>query len=418
MLAALCLGAMAQDESETASLRNEIEEELTGNILPFWTRNAADPQGGFYGVITREGKGVHEAAKGAVLGSRELWTFSYAYRLYGKTEHKALADRLQQYFIENFIDKTYGGVYWTLNPDGTPKETVKQTYALAYAIYGLAEHFRATGNVESLNQAINLFCTLEEKVHDHDRGGYLELLERDFTRAQKHGFVENMEATKTMNTHIHVLEAYTTLYKVWRDDALRECLRELIGILETRLYDQKRSHLILFCDDDWNPLDEVDSYGHDIETSWLLCEAAETLGDDTITNRIHRQAVRMVDVAISEGMGSDGSMIYEKNRRGVSRQRQWWPHCETVIGCINAWQITGDRKYFDQAVTTWQFIKNHFIDKEYGEWFREVIPEAGAGGNSAGNATPNTRLPKASLWNCPYHNSRMCYELKQRLNNH
>lgn len=409
-MALLCLACMAQDNDERASLRNEIEKELTGNILPFWVKHTSDPSGGFYGVITREGKGVHEAPKGAILGARLLWTFSQAYRLYGYSEYKVMADSMQQYFINNFIDKRYGGVYYTLTPDGAALDDTKQTYAHAFAIYGLAEHFRATGDTRSLNKAIDIFCTLEEKVHDHERGGYQEMLARDFSKTSVKGVDGHPGATKTMNTHIHLLEAFTTLYKVWPDESLSLCLKELIGILENRLYSPKTGHLLLYCDDDWNVLEEVDSYGHDIETSWLICEAAEALGDDDITARIRKQAVKMVDVAMKEGMKADGSVIYEKNSHGVEQRMSWWPQCEAVIGCINAWQITGKRKYFDQAVKTWRFIRDNFVDREYGGWFNEL--EAAPGNQSM---SPNTRTPKGSMWNCPYHNSRMGFEMLWRL---
>ena len=405
-----CFACWAQDNTEKANLRNEIETELTENILPFWLKNTADPCGGFYGMITREGKGMHEAPKGAILGARLLWTFSQAYRLYGYSEYKALADRLQQYYIDNFIDKRYGGVYWNVTPDGAAYEDIKQTYAHAFGIYGLAEHFRATGDIHSLNAAIDIFCTLEENVHDHKRGGYQEMLARDFSKISAKGVDGHPGATKTMNTHIHLLEAFTTLYKVWPDESLRDCLKELIGILETKLYNPKTGHLLLYCDDDWNVLEEVDSYGHDIETSWLLCEAAEALGDEDITARIRKQAVKMVDVAIKEGMKADGSMLYEKNAHGIEQRMSWWPQCEAVIGCINAWQITGNRKYFDQALKTWHFIRNNFVDKEYGGWFNEL--EAVTGSSCP---TPNTKTPKGSMWNCPYHNSRMGFEMLWRL---
>lgn len=396
---------MAQNTAEKTNLKNEVEREVKENILAFWLKNAPDPYGGFYGEISREGKGNHDASKGAVLGARILWTFSSAYRIYGYSEYKALADRAQAYFLEHFVDKRYGGVYWTVTPDGAADDDLKQTYAQAFAIYGFSEHFRATGNESSLQAAIGIYRTLEEKVHDVKKGGYQEVLARDFTKTNTKGVDGRQGPTKTMNTHIHLLEAYTTLYKVWPNEKLRENLKELIGILESKLYNPKTGHLILYCDDDWNSLAEADSYGHDIETSWLLCEAAEALGDEAVLKRVVEQAVKMVDVAIKEGLNPNGSMILEKNAKGLDHHLQWWPQCETVIGCINAWQITGARKYFDQAVKTWHFIRDNFVDKEYGEWYRNLTEDF----------IPVTSDPKGSLWNCPYHNGRMGFELLHRL---
>ncbi len=405
IFAATLLLGVAQTSAEKMNLRNEIEKDLTGNILPFWLKHASDPNGGFYGEISREGKGNPATPKGAIMGARVLWTFSTAYRLYGNSDYKAMADRVQQYYIDNFIDKRYGGVFWTVDPDGGPDNDIKQTYAQAYAIYGLAAHFRATGDEKSLDAAIGIFRTLEEKVHDHAKGGYREVLARNFSKTDSKGVDGRIGPTKTMNTHIHVLEAFTTLYKVWPDASLRDCLQELIGILENKLYSPRTGHLLLFCDDDWNVLEEVDSYGHDIETSWLLCEAAQALGDDAITARIKKQAVKMVDVAMKEGLNAHGSMILEKNSKGIDRRLQWWPQCETIIGCINAWQITGNRKYFDQAAKTWQFVRDNFVDKQYGEWYRNLTPDF----------KPVVNEAKGSLWNCPYHNSRVGFELADRL---
>ena len=399
------LVGLAQGITEKTNLRNEVEKEVKENILAFWLKNASDPYGGFYGVISREGKGNHDAPKGAVLGARILWTFSSAYRIYGYSDYKALADRVQQYYIEHFIDKIHGGVFWTVTSDGYADQDIKQTYAHAFAIYGLAEHFKATGDERSLNAAIGIYRTIEEKVHDHKKGGYQEVLARDFSKVGRTGVDGRQGPTKTMNTHIHLLEAYTTLYKVWPNEALRENLKELIGILESKLYNPKTGHLILYCDDDWNSLAEADSYGHDIETSWLLCEAAEALGDEAVIARIRKQALKMVDVSIKEGLNPNGSMIMEKNARGLDRNMQWWPQCETVIGCINAWQITGERKYFDQAVKTWHFIQDYFVDKEYGEWYRNLTEDF----------KPVLSDPKGSIWNCPYHNGRMGFELLLRL---
>lgn len=395
----------AQSEAEKASLLKEIETDLTENILPFWTENSIDPEGGFHGVITNSGEAVAGSPKGGVLNSRILWTFSKAYGIYGLEEYKMMADRAQREFIDRFIDPAYGGVYWMINPDGSIKDGTKQTYCLAYGIYGLSEHFRVTGNRESLDAAIGIFRTLEDIVHDKTKGGYIETFSREWKKPESKGVDGKAGAVKTMNTHIHVLEAYTSLYSVWPDEEVRECISELIDILQSRLYDSRTRHLILFCDDDWNSLEEVHSYGHDIETSWLLCEAAEAVCDPGRLEKVRKQAVEMTDAVLSEGRNGNGSMIYEKNSKGYMRHLAWWPQCETVIGCLNAWEVTGDRKYFDAAKKTWEYIRTHFIDRENGEWFRRLSAEG----------EPFLREPKASEWNCPYHNSRMGYEALKRL---
>ena len=404
LLLTCCSVAFAQTRQETASLSAEIEADLLDNILPFWMDHTVDPEGGFYGTVGIDGRAFPGADKGAILNARIIWTFSKAYRHYGLESYKAVADRAADYYIEHFIDKKYGGVFWTVDAEGRMKDATKQTYATAFGIYGLSEHFRATGNAASLAAATGLFRTLEDKVHDKVRKGYIETFSRDYSSSDEKGVDGQLEATKTMNTHIHIMEAYTTLYQAWPDPEVRACLVELLGIMETKLYNPATKHLILYCDNDWNSFNPTDSFGHDIETSWLLCEAAEAVGDEEILARIRRQAVEMVDVALAEGMGPEGAMLYERDEKGYRKNLSWWPQCETIIGCINAWQLTGQRKYFDAAVRTWNYVKTHFVDKEHGGWFKGLTEDGRP-----------TREAKVSQWNCPYHNSRAAYELKSRL---
>lgn len=404
-LAALPLFAQAQSQMDKELLLNEIEQDLTENILPFWMEKAVDPEGGFHGMVSYTSESVEGAPKGGVLNARILWTFSQAYGIYGLEEYRTMADRAQREFIDRFIDPVYGGVYWQIAPDGSIYDGTKQTYCLAYGIYGLSEHFRVTGNEESLEAAIGLFRTLEDIVHDKEKGGYIETFSREWKEPQAKGVDGKEGATKTMNTHIHVLEAYTSLYRVWPDAQVKSCIIELIDILQTKLYDPKTHHLILFCDNDWTPLEEIHSYGHDIETSWLLSEAAEAVGDKAIIEEIDRQAVEMTDTALAEGLNGDGAMIYEKNAEGYHRYLSWWPQCETIIGCLNAWEITGEKKYFDAAQRTWKYVQTHFIDKMNGGWFKRL--------DALGH--PSFREPKISEWNCPYHNSRVGFEALKRL---
>ena len=395
----------AQNETQKSVLLKEIETDLTGNILPFWLENAVDPDGGFHGVVTNSGEAVSGAPKGGVLNARILWTFSKAYGIYGLEEYRQMADRAQREFIDRFIDPIYGGVYWMINPDGSIHDGTKQTYGLAFGIYGLSEHFKVTGCEESLDAAIGLFRTLEDIVHDKSNGGYIENFSRDWSKSDFKGIDGKKGAVKTMNTHIHILEAYVSLYKVWPDEEVKACIEELVEILQTRLYDSRTRHLIHFCDKDWNPLEEVHSYGHDIETSWMLCEAVEVTGATEHMEKVRKQAVEMTDTALAEGRNEDGSMIYEKNSEGYQRHLSWWAQCETITGCLNAWEITGDKKYFDAAQKTWEYVKEHFIDKENGEWFRRLD----AGGE------PCLEEPKAGEWNCPSHNSRLGFEALERL---
>jgi len=394
----------AQVQDVADMLRSETAQDLSENILPFWMEKAVDPEGGFYGMVLNNGTAVEEAPRGAVLNARLVWTFSRAYRQDGLEAYKAMADRAADYFIRHFIDPKYGGVYWSLNNEGHPEDMTKQTYACAFGIYGLAEHFRATGNRQSLEAARKLYGTLEEKVHDKAGLGYMESFQRDYRKATLKGVDGQANATKTMNTHIHLLEAFTTFYQVWPDEGLKNNLLELLGILRTKLYSPERNHLILFCDDQWNKIGELDSYGHDIETSWLMSEAAATVGDPVLKKEVDAQAVAMARTALKEGLNSDGAMRYEKTPEGMSRKMSWWPQCETIIGCVNAWQLTGDWSFLDAALRNWNYVKTHFIDHEQGGWFKELSDDG-----------KPLEAPKVSQWNCPYHNSRMAFELAERL---
>ncbi|MDH6358281.1 AGE family epimerase/isomerase [Parabacteroides sp. PF5-9] len=396
-----CITAQDQPDKE---LVDEAVKDLKENILPFWLQYAPDPAGGFYGGIRNDGTPMEKVEKGGVLNARILWTFSTAYRLFGDAIYKEMADRAQHYFIRNFIDPVYGGSYWSVAADGTPANVEKQTYGIAYAVYGLAEHFRATGNKESLQQAIALYETLEKYAYDPVNGGYIESFTRDWQKPERYGYDGKGVAAKTMNTHLHVLEAYTTLYLVWKDRGLEKQLRGLIDVFTDKILDQERWHERLFLSMDWQNLEEIDSYGHDMELSWLLFEAAEVLGDETIIEKIGHIALKLVDTQMEEGRTQDGALLYERDKGEIKGGLDWWPQAEAVVAFYNAWQITKDQKYLDAAFKTWTWIKDHLIDKEFGEWYRGVMLDG----------SPRKSRAKADMWKCPYHNSRMGFELYVR----
>ncbi|MBP7871195.1 MAG: AGE family epimerase/isomerase [Parabacteroides sp.] len=398
----------AQANVEADTLRDEVLKDLKENVLHFWEKYAVDPSGGFYGMILNDGTPRPDEAKGVVLNARILWTFSTAYRLFGDENYKHLANRAQRYLIDHFIDKQLGGVYWSLYADGTPLDTEKQTYGMAFAIYGLSEHFRATGSTESLMQSIDLYKVLETQVREFENDGYIESFTRNWQVPPKYGYDGTGLASKTMNTHIHLLEAYTSLYRVWRNEGLQKRLNTLINLVVDKIYNPETNHLKLFFNNQWESLEDIDSYGHDIETGWLLTEAAEVLEDKALLKRIEPIAVNLTDAALKEGRNEDGSLIYERHGADYQRTLSWWCQAETIVGCVNAWQISGNEHYLHAADKTWEWVKARMIDKEHGEWFRSVTPEG----------MPDLKTPKASMWNCPYHNSRMGFELFLRLSAH
>lgn len=267
--------------------RSELHRNLTDNILSYWSEKMTDPCGGFYGRRDGLDRLHAEAPKGAILNARILWSFSAAYRYTHDKEYAALALRARDYIVEHFIDKEFGGVYWSVDAYGQPLDTKKQFYAIAFTIYGLSEHYRATGDVVSLDLAKELFHVIETHSRDRERGGYVEAANRDWSPIGDMRLSDKDEnASKTMNTHLHILEAYTSLLRGWDNQELCDAQRELTGIFLDKILERENNHLGLFFDDDWHREDGVISYGHDIEASWLLYEAAEVLGNPEIFSQV------------------------------------------------------------------------------------------------------------------------------------
>ncbi|MDR1356615.1 MAG: AGE family epimerase/isomerase [Tannerellaceae bacterium] len=403
-----CAHKPTPEEQTVNRLKQEIVQDLTENILPFWANHSPDPSGGFYGTLLYDGTPVDTAEKGGILNARLLWTYSSAYRMLKDENYKKLADHAQRYFIDHFIDKEFGGSYYVLNADGSPLMTQKNTYQNAFAVYGLSEHYRATGNQESLEAAIGIYNKLVAYAFDPELKGFIEGCSREW-EASGRGL------SKTMNTNLHVLEALTNLYRVWQDPGLKQQLTDEIDIMCHRILDQSTWHEILYLSMSWEPSPmRIDSYGHDIEFSWLLVEAAEVLGDEVILEDTKRIAVNLADVQIKEGLSPEGYLHGEKfygerpafpGMPQETRHRlEWWPQAEAVVGFINAWQISGDAKFLDAAVLAWEWTKKYMIDHEYGEWY----------GNVYEDGTPMKEFAKASQWRCPYHNSRMGFEIMTR----
>ena len=384
-----------------------MRSELENNILPFWMNKMEDnEEGGFYGQITGEDELKPEASKGAILNARILWTFSSAYRLLKKPEYLETATRAKRYLIDRFYDPQYGGIYWELDYKGNPLDTKKQIYAIGFAIYGLSEYARATGDEEALAYAQQLFDVIEQHSFDSEQNGYVEALTRDWQPIEDMRLSDKDEnEKKTMNTHLHILEPYTNLYRVWKDEQLERQLRNLIEVFITRILDPQTGHLNLFFEEDWTNKYRIYSYGHDIEASWLIHEAALVLGDPALLKRIEPIIIRIARAA-DEGLNPDGSMIYEHfiDRQKTDRELHWWVQAENVVGHINLYQHFGDTEALDTAARCWEFIKTKLIDREQGEWHWSLLPDGSV----------NRRDDKAGFWKCPYHNGRMCMEVIER----
>lgn len=388
-------------------LKEETGRVLTTNILPYWAERMTDHEnGGFYGRITGNELLVPEAEKGAILNCRILWTFSASYRLFAENEYLQIATRAKRYVIDHFYDKDFGGVYWSVDYKGEPLNTKKQIYALAFAIYGLSEYYRATNDAEALAYATQLFECIEKHSFDTLKNGYREALTREWNEIADMRLSEkDANERKTMNTHLHILEAYTNLHRIWTNARLEKQLRNLIEIFTEKIYNPVNGHLRLFFDDDWQSKDNTCSYGHDIEGSWLIHEAVLQLGDRELRAKVE-PVIKRIAAAAAEGLQPDGSMIYECNpdTNHIDTDRHWWVQAETVVGYLNLYQHVGDEDALEKALHCWAFARDHLVDKTHGEWYWSISE----------NGTVNHTDDKAGFWKCPYHNSRMCMEIEER----
>jgi len=388
-------------------LKSEVKEELVSNILPFWMTKMIDSKdGGFLGRIDGYGHVQNDADKGCVLNARILWTFSSAYRILENPEYLNIAERSKNYLLNHFFDKEYGGVFWLLDHNGKMKDDKKQIYAQAFAIYGLSEYYRISNDRNCLEKAIELFRLIEKYSYDNRLDGYFEAFSREWgTIGDLRLSNKDANEKKTMNTHLHVLEAYTNLYRVWQDDLLKKRLNGLINVFTDKIVNSETFNLNMFFDEEWNDKTDLVSYGHNIESSWLIYEAAMVLGDKNVIEKVKNVCISIAESS-KEGLMADGSMLYEKFFRTghVDTDRHWWVQAETVVGFLNAFTISGKEKYLDISLKAWRFITDNLVDPKNGEWYWSVDK----------NLQPNLKDDKAGFWKCPYHNSRMCLEIIER----
>ena len=380
-------------------IRNQLLDCLEHNILDYWL-TLRDPNGGFKGEVLSDGTVLEDAPRGVILNARIIWTFAAVYGMFPKPEYLAAAQHAKEYFLEHFIDKEYGGVYWSVTALGRPLETKKQLYSQGFAIYGLSELYKVTREEEVLEKAIDLYNVVERYYADHKNGGYREALARDFSPLEDMSLsAHDINAQKTMNSHLHILEAYANLYQVWPDRALKSRVESLLDIVCTRIM-APGGHLQLYFADDWSVLPGGISYGHDIETSWLALECAMALKDNAVIDRVKPAALKMGHAG-NEGLLPDGSLRYEQLQDGSrDDSRQWWVQAEAVVGNLWLWKHHGLEEGLRNAINAWKYIREHLIDNEKGEWYWAILP----GGE------PDLANPKAGFWKCPYHNSRMCLE--------
>ena len=417
-------------------LKREMQDVVENNILRFWLDQMMDYEhGGFYGRMDGNGELHKDAEKGAILNARILWAFSAAFRVLKHPEYLEAATRAKDYIIEHFIDQEYGGVYWSVDCEGNPLDTKKQFYAIGFMIYGLTEYARATGDREALDYALDLYDCIEEHAFDSEHNGYIEACTREW------GEIADMRLSdldanypKSQNTHLHIIEPYTNLLRCLKEVQAQEscdyvpalgavlpvgisvpqetismvegALRNLVDIFTDKILNEETNHLDLFFEMDWTRgAGHLESYGHDIECSWLLHEAALVLGDANVLAKVE-PIVQVVAQASAKGLRPDGALIHEANldTGRVDDDLHWWVQAENVVGWYNIWQHFGDEEALNRAEKCWQYIKKQLIDFEHGEWYW----------SRHANGLLNTTDDKAGFWKCPYHNTRMCLEIIER----
>lgn len=424
------------NEQHVDMMRLEMQDVLENNILPFWLEKMQDNEnGGFYGRIDGNNQLHPEAEKGAILNARILWSFSAAYRVLQKEEYLEAATRAKDYLVDHFIDPEYGGVYWSVDYKGEPLDTKKQFYAIAFVIYGLTEYARATGDREALEYALDLYDCIEEHAFDSEQNGYIEACTREWGKIEDMRLSElDANYPKSQNTHLHIMEAYANLLRCLKEMRAQEqcdyvptigsvlpvgisvppetmvsvegALRNIIGIFIDKILNPETNHLDLFFDMDWTRgAGHLESYGHDIECSWLLHEAALVLGDENVLEKVE-SVIQKVAKAAEKGLRPDGSMIHEANldTGHIDDDLHWWVQAENVVGWFNIWQHFGDEEAFKKSEKCWHYIKENLVDFDNGEWFW----------SRHSDGTLNTVDDKAGFWKCPYHNSRMCLEIIER----
>lgn len=385
----------------------ELENELNSHIMPFWTKLKDEVHGGFYGGVDYDLRTDPYAEKGGIAASRLLWAFSAAYRVTKQESYLTSAEHAYQFLANKVVDHEHQGLYWMLDYMGNPKDTRKHVYAQSFGVYSLSEYYLASKNEHALNLAKQLFELIEEKGYDTEAQAYREEFNRVWQEQPNEMLSENgIIADITMNTHIHILEAYTTLYVAWPDARVRMALERLLRIMYEKIYNHETKFLGVFFNRQWHSLIDLKSFGHDIEASWLIDKALKTLKMDKpeYVKMVVDIAYNIANYAIQE----DGSLINEEHNGKLDKTRVWWVQAEAIVGFYNAFERTQDEQFLRLAHKIWSYTKQHIIDqREHGEWFWSILEDG----------TPTAREINGP-WKCPYHNSRLCIEMMERMNNH
>lgn len=390
------------ESNELAELRGKMRIELIEEILPYWTEQAKDSQnGGFIGQVTGHQERVRDADKSVVLNARLLWTYSAAYRVLRDPSYIKCAERAFSYMEKKFYDGRFGGFYWSVDHEGQVSDRKKHAYAQSFAIYAYSEYARATGSEKALNRAFETVQLLEKHGFNPQNGGYIEAFKRDWGRLDDVRLsATDMSAARSMNTHLHILEAYTNILRVADNPELKKSLRAVTSVLTDQVYNKKTGHFDTFFNETWNRQSDIYSYGHDIEAAWLILDAATVLRDDELIKRSEQMLLDVAETTLQEGVSHKSGGVYNTGRNGtpLDTDFHWWVQAEAIVGFLYAYSISGNPDYRHAAEKIWDFIQEYIVDPDNGEWYFRV-DEYGK---------PYLEEDKIGPWKCPYHNSRAC----------
>lgn len=384
-------------------LAREVKNELVNHIIPFWNKLEDKEKGGFYGFMDSDLKLDKNADKGVILHSRILWFYSNCYLVLKDGECLEKARHAFEFMRDYCVDREYGGVYWMMKANGEVADSMKHVYCNAFFIYAMSSYYDASKDKEALNLAMDTFRVIEEKGTDDV--AYLEAMTREWKLMENDALSENgLMADKTMNTTLHLIEAYTELYRVSKDAQVLKRLKFLLDITYDKIYDKENSKLLVFFDKDLNEIGDIYSYGHDIEATWLIDRACEVIGDEKLAKKFAGMNSKIVE-KIADVAFENGALNNEVEHGVVNKWRIWWVQAEGVVGFLNAYQKYDNARYLDISHALWEYIKGNIIDpREGGEWYSQVDEQ----GNYA------KFKPEVDPWKCPYHDGRMCLEVIKR----
>lgn len=390
-------------KNEMKEMVKEVAWHLENVVIPFWKKLKDEVQGGYYGFMDYGLEVDHKACKGCILNSRILWFFSNAYTLLKEESLKEYASHAYDFLKNAFGDKSFGGVYWSVSFDGKPLDETKHTYNLAFAVYALSSYYEASQNQEALSLAMELYHIIEEKCRDDF--GYREAFDREFRETDNEKLSENgILAKKTMNTLLHVFEAYTELYRVSGIEEVRRSIRWILDLFANKVYRPEKHRLEVFFDNEMNTLLDLHSLGHDIEAAWLIDRGVEVIGEEIYKEKMY-PVTRDLTQEIYRHLGENGALADDGENGTLEKRYVWWVQAETVVGFLNGWERNGySQQYFNAAQQAWKFIMEKIWDKRQGgEWHAEVGEDGSA-----------VCKPVVDPWKCPYHNGRMCFEVIKR----